>query len=139
MAKKTPAQKPQVVSADDPRAAMVDDFLPLLEAVNAFKPTQKRYDEVRKKIQDLASAVAAKDEITLRGRTSQITLGPRAKERSIKSMAAVAKFFGDRFYGLCTLALKPCDSEMNAVERARYIDEDLTGSRPVISAGPRLP
>ncbi len=118
---------------------LIDEYVVLSKRVDDFRPTIKRVAELAATMRGWIPASLAGDaDIRFTSKMNQVHFSPCAKERTIISMAAVAKFFGARFFTLCSFALKYIDSEMDDAERGKYLAETRTGNR-ILTAGPRLP
>lgn len=131
--------KAALAEIPDPRALLVDEYVALAKQAEDFRPTTKRLAELAATMREWIPAKLAGDkDVRFTSRYNQVHFGPCANERTIKSMAAVAQFFGKRFFSMCSFALKHIDSEMDAAERAKYLSESQSGNR-LLTAGPRLP
>lgn len=129
---KPSSQPAQAVSPAAALASLIDEYGDLDAKVTLFKPTLNRHEEVRKLIQGNFVASLAGASYTEHGTRFTCIVGPRENERKITDMRKLAKILKDRFFAICSVALKKLDAEGLSDEQLKgLVTQDRTGTRSV--------
>ena len=113
----------------DPRHALIDEYAALSAAAERWRPQEKRLKALRETMLGWFPKLKDGEAATVESAANAIDITARETERSVRNMKAVASFFGNRFFDLCSIPLKHLDSEMTEAQRAEHIDESQSGKR----------
>src|SRR5262245_14008829 len=119
------------------RPGMIDEFCALGMRLDAVRPMQERYEELRREIAGWHMDSDATETYTETGAAYAVKVGPRALRRRIVSLPDVAHRIGiQRFLEVCTLSLEKLDTVILPREQEGIVVTERTGPRVVTPLGP---
>ena len=140
--RKTNAEKPQrasltaVPNPNTPagRAAIIDEYGRLDEAIAELRPIEKRHEALRRQILSLYADADPAAAIEPEGMHYVLTLGPAAVRRRITNMRAIVDKIGlDAFLLICNVSLEKLDGVIIPTDQSGIVVSDRTGPRQLRS------
>jgi hypothetical protein len=114
------------------QSALIDEFGELDRQVQAFQPIVSRHEELKKIIKSWYDDWPAEQAAIASGKLYTLQISPRENQRSIVSIAKVAKLLGAKvFQAMATVPIKALEDRLGKVAAAKLLCESRTGSRRI--------
>ncbi len=138
----TKARLVEAKAEDVSRAAIVDEYGELDRKIQEFKPTTKRYEELKKTIQGWYADLPAEQSSVAEGKLYTVQVGARENRRKITNMLKVYRLIGmQKFLELCSISLEAIEKVIAPSRLEGIISSERTGPRtlrPVAKASPAV-
>lgn len=135
-----PASSPKVIPIQPPlaqasaraaRIAILNELGRLSSRLQAVKPLQDRYEQLRAQVAGWYGDAAADESFTEETDQFVVEIGARGEQRHIRSIRHLQKRMGGEFWKHATVPMSALDTVLTEAEAAEYIDKLRTGPRRV--------
>lgn len=113
-------------------AALIDEFGDIVALRDAFAPTEKRYQQLRKQFEALLGGAGAEEEFTPSGERFSLNISARSIDRYVPVKVARKRLGLAAFMECCSVTLKSLENFLLKPEIDALAVSERTGSRSYV-------